>query len=212
MSKFTDQMQQWSSRFGKEYTDRNPLTVEAMNDLYKKRFGLSRTELNIDFLEDFDRSAKILEVGANVGTQLLCLQSIGFLNLYGIELQSYAVEFSKKNTKGINLIQGTAFDIPFKDAFFDIVFTSGVLIHISPSDIDLALQEIYRCTKNYIWGFEYYADKYEEITYRGKANLLWKTNFSKLYMEKFGDLKPVMEKKYKYSDSENFDSMFLLSK
>ena len=174
MSKFTDQMQQWSSRFGKEYTDRNPLTVEAMNDLYKQRFGLSRTQLNIDFLEDFDRSVKILEVGANVGTQLLCLQSIGFLNLYGIELQSYAVEFSQENTKGINLIQGTAFDIPFKDAFFDIVFTSGVLIHISPSDIDLALQEIYRCTKNYIWGFEYYADKYESITYRGKTNLLWK--------------------------------------
>ncbi len=212
MSKFTDQMQQWSSRFGKEYTDRNPLTVEAMNDLYKQRFGLSRTQLNIDFLEDFDRSVKILEVGANVGTQLLCLQSIGFLNLYGIELQSYAVEFSQENTKGINLIQGTAFDIPFKDAFFDIVFTSGVLIHISPSDIDLALQEIYRCTKNYIWGFEYYADKYEEIIYRGKTNLLWKTNFSKLYMEKFGDLKLVMEKKYKYSDSENHDSMFLLSK
>ena len=212
MSKFTDQMQQWSSRFGKEYTDRNPLTVEAMNDLYKKRFGLSRTQLNLDFLKDFDRSVKILEVGANVGTQLLCLQSIGFLNLYGIELQSYAVEFSQETTKGINLIQGTAFDIPFKDAFFDIVFTSGVLIHISPSDIDLALQEIYRCTKNYIWGFEYYADKYEEITYRGKTNLLWKTNFSKLYMEKFGDLKLVMEKKYKYSDSVNYDSMFLLSK
>jgi len=212
MSKFTDQMQQWSSRFGKEYTDRNPLTPEAMNDLYKKRFGLSRTELNIDFLGDVDRSVKILEVGANVGTQLLCLQSIGFLNLYGIELQSYAVEFSKENTKGINLIQGSAFDIPFKDAFFDIVFTSGVLIHISPSDIDLALQEIYRCTRNYIWGFEYYADKYEEITYRGETNLLWKTNFSKLYMEKFGDLKLVMEKKYKYNDSENYDSMFLLAK
>jgi len=208
----TEQVKMWSDNFGKEYTDRNPLTAEAMNDIYKKRFGLSRMELNIDFLGDVDRSVKILEVGANVGTQLLCLQSIGFLNLYGIELQSYAVEISKRNTKGINVIQGSAFDIPFKDEFFDIVFTSGVLIHISPSDIDLALQEIYRCTRNYIWGFEYYADNYEEITYRGETNLLWKANFSKLYMEKFGDLKLVMEKKYKYNDSENYDSMFLLSK
>ena len=34
MGKFTDQMQHWSSEFGKEYTERNPHTIEIMDGLY----------------------------------------------------------------------------------------------------------------------------------------------------------------------------------
>ena len=164
------------------------------------------------FVDNFDRSIKILEVGSNVAAQLHGLQSIGFENLYGIELQPYAVEVSKQNTKNINLIQGSALDIPFKDSYFDLVFTSGVLIHINPDDIDLAIREVYRCTNEYIWGFEYYADKYSEIPYRGQRNLLWKANFAKLYIDKFTDLELVMEKRIKYLDNDNVDSMYLLKK
>ena len=103
IGKFTDQTQPWSAEFGKGYTDRNPHTIEVMDGLYKKQFGLTRTALNLTFLDNFDRSIKILEVGANVGSQLQGLQGIGFENLYGIELQPYAVEASKQNTKNINL-------------------------------------------------------------------------------------------------------------
>jgi len=212
MEKFTDQIQQWSSKFGKEYTERNPHTTEVMDELYKKQFGLTRTELNLTFLGNFDRSIKILEVGSNVGAQLQGLQKIGFKNLYGIEIQSYAVEVSKQHTKNINLIQGSAFDIPFKDSYFDLVFTSGVLIHINPDDLSIAIREIYRCASEYIWGFEYYADKRSEIQYRGHRNLLWKDNFAKLYLDKFRDLELVKEKHIKYIDNDNVDSMFLIKK
>ena len=212
MGKFTDQMQQWSSEFGKEYTERNPHTIEVMDGLYKKQFGLSRTELNSTFLDNFDRSIKILEVGSNVGAQLHGLQSIGFENLYGIEIQPYAVEVSKQNTKNINLIQGSALDIPFKDSYFDLVFTSGVLIHINPDDLNIVMGEIYRCTSENIWGFEYYADKYTEIPYRGRGNLLWKAPFAKLYLDEFRDLELVKEKRIKYLDNDNVDSMFLIKK
>ena len=212
MAKVTDQMQKWVSEFGKEYTERNPHTIEAMDELYKKQFGLTRTELNLTFLDKFDRSIKILEIGSNVGTQLQGLQSIGFVNLYGIELQPYAVEVSKQNTKNINLIQGSAFDIPFKDAFFDLVFTSGVLIHINPDDLNIAMREIYRCTREYIWGFEYYADKYSEIPYRGRRNLLWKADFANEYQNEFRDLELVKENHIKYLANNNVDSMFLIRK
>jgi pseudaminic acid biosynthesis-associated methylase len=115
---------------------------------------------------------KVLEIGSNVGNQLLCLQEAGFKNLYGIELQSYAVELSKSRTKGINIIQGSAFDIPFKNDFFDLIFTSGLLIHIAPEDITTVLDEIHRCTIKYIWCFEYYSDVYTKIEYRGHTDLL----------------------------------------
>lgn len=212
MAKITDQTQKWTSEFGKEYTDRNPQTIEVMDELYKKQFGLTRTELNLMFLSNLDRSIKILEVGSNVGSQLQGLQKSGFKNLYGIELQPYAVEVSKQNTKNINLIHGSAFDIPFKDSYFDLVFTSGVLIHINPDDLNIVMREIYRCTSEYIWGFEYYADQYSEIPYRGSNNLMWKADFAKLYLDKFEDLELVKEKRIKYLDNDNVDSMFLIKK
>lgn len=137
---------------------------------------------------------------------------MGFQNLYGIEINSYAIELSKSRTKNINIIQGSAFDIPFKGEYFDLVFTSGLLIHIAPSDIEVVIQEIHRCTKEYIWGFEYYADKHTEIVYRGKKNLLWKANFPRLYLDLFGDLELVKEKRLKYLNNDNIDIMFLLKK
>lgn len=212
MSKSTEQMQEWLGEFGNEYTERNAISLGEMEALYRKNYGISRTELNELFLKDMDRSVRILEVGSNIGNQLLCLQKMGFRNLYGIELQNYAVELSKSRTKDINIIQGTVFDIPYKDSFFDLVFTSGVLIHIHPTDINLALKEIYRCTKEYIWGFEYYADKYTEILYRGQKNLLWKANFPKIYLDLFDNLELVKEKRLKYLTNDNTDLMFLLKK
>ncbi len=212
MLKMTDQMEAWTGSFGQEYTDRNAISLEEMEALYKGYYGITRTELNEKFLRGIDRSIRILEVGSNVGNQLLCLQKMGFHNLYGIELQSYAVEFSKSRTRHINIIEGSAFDIPYKDGYFDLVFTSGVLIHIHPSDIAGVMEEIHRCTRDYIWGLEYYADEYTNITYRGQENLLWKTDFARLYLELFDDLELVKKEWLQYLDNDNVDSLFLLRK
>jgi len=210
--KITMQMKEWMEGFGKKYTDRNALTLDEMNEMYRKKFGISKEDLNNLFIAEMNRNIKILEVGSNIGNQLLLLQKMGFKNLYGIEPQEYAVELSKKITKNINIIKGDVFNIPFKDNFFDLVFTSGVLIHINSHDIKIALREIYRCSKKYIWGFEYYADKYTEILYRGQKNLLWKANFLKIYQDIFTDLKVVKMKFLKYLDNDNIDLMFLFKK
>jgi pseudaminic acid biosynthesis-associated methylase len=212
MPKITQQLKKWRGRFGKEYTDRNAISLEGVDKLYKRLYGITRTELNKLFLSKMNRSIRILEVGANIGNQLLCLQKMGFRNLYGIEPQKYAVEKSRSKTKGLNIIEGNIFGIPFEDEYFDLVFTSGVLIHINPKDIKKAMKEIHRCTKRYIWGFEYYSDRYTEIIYRGKKNLLWKADFAKKYLDNFNDLVLVKEKRLKYLDSENVDKIFLLKK
>jgi len=137
---------------------------------------------------------------------------MGFQSLYGIEVQSYAVELSRSRTSHINIIQGSAFDIPYKNGYFELVFTSGVLIHLHPSDIAEAMKEIHRCTRCYIWGYEYYAEEHTPITYRGCENLLWKTDFAKLYLDMFDDLQLVKEERIQHLDSEAVDSMFLLRK
>ncbi|MBI1866332.1 MAG: methyltransferase domain-containing protein [Candidatus Staskawiczbacteria bacterium] len=212
MSKNTFQEKIWSEKFGKEYVARNMLNIASENELYKKNYGITRMKMDEEFIGKLNRSMKILEVGSNIGIQLVLLQKMGFRHLYGIEINKDVAELAKSRTKNINIIYGSAFDIPFKDNYFDLVFTSGVLIHISPLHIQKAMKEIYRCSKKYVWGFEYYADKYTDIEYRGRKNMLWKTNFVKLYLNYFKDLALQKESRYKHLKSDNIDTMFLLKK
>jgi pseudaminic acid biosynthesis-associated methylase len=208
----TKEMEFWSGDFGSEYTDRNSLTTEKLDLMYVELYGTPRSVMNGGFLSNLPRDIRILEVGCNIGNQLRCLQSMGFSNLYGIELQDYAVEKAKQTSKNINIIQGSIFDIPFKDQYFDLVFTSGVLIHVSPQDIDKALVEIHRVSNQYIWGFEYYSENYEGISYRGHSDKMWKTNFAKLYQSKFANLFLEKHELFPYLKEHNVDQMFLLKK
>ncbi len=212
MGRISKQVEKWSGVFGKEYTDRNALSLENIERLYERNYGISRTEMNRKFIGDLKRSLRVLEVGSNIGNQLLCLRNMGFTNLCAVELQRYAIKLSKSRTQSISTIQGCASNIPFKDESFDLVFTSGLLIHIHPADINVVLDEIFRCSKEYIWGFEYYADSLTEVNYRGENGLLWKTNFVRLYLDRFPGLRLVREERYKYLDNDNLDVMFLLKK
>ncbi|HKZ39940.1 MAG TPA: pseudaminic acid biosynthesis-associated methylase [Candidatus Hodarchaeales archaeon] len=212
MAETTEQMKVWAGQFGQEYTDRNPQTVEDMDKLYRTSFGTTRTAMNQRFVGNLDRSVKILEIGSNVGTQLQCLQNMGFTNLYGLELQPYAVEISKSRTTGVNIIQASALDVPFRSEYFDVVFTSGVLIHISPKTIDNALTEIFRCSKKLIWGFEYFAETHIMVRYRGQDNLLWKGDFAGMFLKRYPSLRIVQAEKFKYLADDNVDAMYLLSK
>jgi pseudaminic acid biosynthesis-associated methylase len=206
----TEQVQIWTGDFGREYTDRNAYTTAQLDELYRRNYGITRTEINRRCLEDVPHDARILEVGCNMGTQLLLLEQMDFSNLYGIEIQSYALDRARERLSGAVLSQDSAFAIPYPDSFFDLVFTSGVLIHIAPADLPSALAEIHRCSKQWIWGFEYYAPETTEVVYRGHKALLWKTDFACAYLEQFQDLQLVHEDRLRYLDNENVDSAFLL--
>ena len=206
----TAQIRTWTGEFGREYTDRNTYTAAELDQFYRQNYGTTRTEINQRFLKEIPKEARILEVGCNMGTQLLLLREMGYSNLFGIEIQSYALERAKQRIPGAVLTQASAFAIPYPDREFDLVFTSGVLIHIAPTDLPNALSEIHRCASAWIWGFEYYAPETTEIVYRGHHALLWKTDFARAYLQHFRDLKLVREERFRYLDRDNVDSAFLL--
>jgi pseudaminic acid biosynthesis-associated methylase len=208
----TAQLEHWQSDFGRAYTDRNSLTPEALDVLYRKNYGIGRRELNLRFLADIPRDARILEVGCNEGNQLCELREMGFQHLYGIEIQDYALRKARARLENAQLAQATAFEIPYPDGFFDVVFTSGVLIHIAPADLPKALREIHRCAGGFIWGFEYYAPQQIEVGYRGHQSLLWKADFARLYLDRFDDLDVVRVEQIPYLEDANVDSMFLLAR
>jgi len=211
-SEIKEQADKWKGNFGKDYTDRNPQSIREMEDLYMRNFGVKRTELNGEFLKNIDKDAKILEVGCNVGTQLGILKSQGFNNLTGIEVQPYAVEKAKSLFPDINFLVGSGLNLPFEDNSFDLVFTSGVLIHINPKDLPKIISEIHRVSKKYIWGYEYFCENYEEIHYRDNRELAWKNDFLTVFLKIIPGLKLLKEKMLDYLDDDNVDQMYLLEK
>jgi pseudaminic acid biosynthesis-associated methylase len=205
-------METWTGDFGREYTDRNSLTLADLDSHYWKNYGITRRELNARFLAAVPADARILEVGCNLGNQLLLLQETGYRDLCGIEIQEYALTKAHSRLPNVQLVQATAFDIPFPDEYFDLVFTSGVLIHIAPDDLPKAIGEIHRCSKSFIWGIEYYSAEPTAVNYRGHQELLWKMDYARFYLDHFDDLELLKSEQLPYLDNPNVDCMFLLRK
>ncbi len=174
----TSQLALWRSEFGRSYTDRNdrekPERVESWRRIIE---GIS--------------PVRALEVGCNVGWNLEYLRRLGVPEIYGIEPQPYAVERARWRGPAFGVLQGTAVDLPFKDGYFDLAFTSGVLIHIAPESIGNALDEIYRVSRRWIVAIEYDAAVEQEINYRGHEGALWKRDHGGLWRSRYPQLKLV---------------------
>jgi len=203
----------WGNQFGKVYTDRNEWgSDEEWDSTYLQTWGHSKLDINNFVMKDLPRDIKILEVGCNQGFQLRGYQRMGFENLYGVELQAYAVEKSKKRFSNLNIVKGSGFDIPFKDGYFDLVCTNNVLIHIAPEDHFKFMSEIFRCSNGYIMGWEYYNDTTIEVNYRNNANCMWKGDYASIYRSFFPSLSIVGHHIVKYTANDNIDAIFLLKK
>ena len=70
---------------------------------------------------------------------------------YGIDISSIAVRYATEQFGVRNVIEGNILDIPFKDNFFDAVFSCDVLEHLEPDDIKPAIMEILRVANHFIF-------------------------------------------------------------
>ena len=208
------QLDWWTGKEGDEYTHRNPRNTDEMREDYIEKYGMTRTEMNKEFLKDIPGNIKICEIGCNIGIQLDLLVQLGFSpsKMYGVEPNEEARFLLKLDQAEYNVIDGTSMDIPFKDNFFDLVMVSGVHIHLSKKNLTKSMQEIYRVSKQYIFIFEYWSKHREEIEYRGKTSLLWKDNYNMLYQKLF-KLKLIKEEFYPFrGDKTKLSVMCLFEK
>ncbi len=176
----TEQLELWRSAFGREYTDRN--------DQEKPERVVSWRRLLDGIVPE-----RVLEIGCNVGWNLEYLRRLGVADLYGMEPQPYAVSRARARNPLFNVLHGTAFELPFRDGFFDLVFTSGVLIHIAPDAIGKALDEMHRVSRRYIVAIEYGAASQpdQEVLYRGKQSALWKRDHGALWRRRYPQLREI---------------------
>ena len=174
------QLETWENKFGNEYTDRNVIEWRSRLEAFKE--VLSGLPVQ-----------SILEVGCNRGHNLIALTEMlpTDSQVVGIEPNQYAREIARAASAKIGVLNGNVYDLPFKEGYFDVVFTAGVLIHIPPSNLRKAISEIYRVSRRYILAIEYFSEEEEVVNYRGHTDLLWKRNFPEIYQQTFDDLKLI---------------------
>lgn len=168
--------QLWGGDFGDQYIKRNLEVAEDRKPFWDM------------MLSEFD-IASVLEVGCNVGGNLQWLsKALPMQNIYAIDINEQAIINVRKNFSGVNAICSPAKRLPFRDEFFDLTFTTGVLIHQPQETLPLVMNEIVRCSRRYVLCGEYYADKLTEIPYHGEQGALFKRDFGGMYKELFPEL------------------------
>ena len=130
----------------------------------------------------------VFDCGANIGrnigflkdVDLLSKSSFAALDLNSVALEKLIGTYPDVETKHTNILNFEC------DEVFDLVFTSGVLIHINPKNLEQVYENLMKLTKKYCLLIEYFNRTPVEIPYRGENGLLWKRDFGKHFLEKSG--------------------------
>ena len=183
----TRQLQLWKSAFGAEYAGRpgNAISAETLRRLMRDWGRMLSHAVT-------PRPASALEVGCNIGRNLVALR--GFIgDIHAVEPNAEAVRLARANPalEGVDIREGDAFALPYADESIDLVFTSGVLIHVAPEDLARAVREIVRVARHYVLCVEYFSHEPQQVTYRGKEGYLFKRDFGKFYLEQYPALRVV---------------------
>ena len=112
--------------------------------------------------------SKILDIGCGKGYLLYdFLKLLPGLDVYGLDISSYAIENSKPEIKK-SLYKGNANNLPWPDNYFDLVISINTLHNLYNFDLSKALKEMQRVGKNHKYlCVESYRNEKE------KANLLY---------------------------------------
>ena len=98
------------------------------------------------------KAQRILDIGAGDGTNIMFLAKEGF-QPYGLEISKEGVRKSRKNARQenclVHIIEGDMFDpLPYKDGFFDAVYSYQTINHGELHDIQNLLKEIHRVLRS----------------------------------------------------------------
>jgi len=183
----------WGGEFGNAYTDRN----QAAGD--------NRAPFWQTILREFP-ARRVLEVGCNLGGNLRWIAShLPSQDVYGVDINLNALQELHRGLPGVNALYGQARELPFRDRWFDMVFTMGVLIHQPPEMLPVVMTEIVRCANRFVLCGEYFSPEPTEVAYRGEPGALFKRDFGSLYQQLFSDLS--LRKKGFLSKAEGWDDV-----
>lgn len=167
----------WKGDFGNAYTQRNSAAADRRQPFWDALFN------------EFP-CHRVLEVGCNLGANLKWVSTnVAPNEVYGVDINESALAQLRGTIPTINPVWGRARELPFRDRYFDMVFTIGVLIHQPPEALPIVMSEIVRCSRKYVVAGEYFSETPVDVAYRGQQGALYKCNFGGLYAKLFPELK-----------------------
>lgn len=167
MSLSTETEEFWRGDFGRSYTARNRVEWESRIPFWSH-------------IGDMTDAISAFEVGTNAGWNLRALRSERpFMTLCGSEINAEAAREAREDGGFTILEQPATRPIGFDN--FDLVFSSGCLIHIPPEQLEKVMSVIIAASRRYVLAVEYADEKEVEIPYRGHSGKLWRRPFGKMY-------------------------------
>jgi len=171
----TDQEGFWAGEFGREYVSRNQ----------GENFIRNNVALFARILRSAPGVKSIVELGCNIGLNLMALKRIGNdLDLVGYELNETAARRAAE-TGVARIVCDTVMNEIKERHTFDLAFTSGLLIHIEPKHLDAVYQNLFKLSHKYILVSEYYNPTPVMVEYRGLQDRLFKRDFAGELIDKF---------------------------
>lgn len=173
----TEQEKFWAGDFGNEYVKRNEYDISATLAMFSRI--LSRTH----------GVRSVFEFGCNMGQNLRALKLLvpgGHIS--GIEINETA--HAKAVAEFPDVINGSIIDHDFgSEAFADLTYTKGVLIHINPDKLNTVYDKMAAGSRRYVLISEYYNPVPVAIDYRGHSERLFKRDFAGEFMDRHPDFR-----------------------
>ena len=169
------QEQFWAKTYASDYIKKN-----NSFDLKKGIEAWNKMSLQIPNIKN------ILECGCNIGKNLNCLNRVyPQAKKSIIEISKPAYDHVLKTYNVKNAYNGSIISSNFSLNSFDLVFTMGVLIHISPKNLIANMKKIFDYSNKYILIGEYFNRQPTTIIYQGLSNKLFKCDFGKIFINNF---------------------------
>ena len=179
ISKFNSPQEEfWAKEFGDSYIPRNQ----------SAKLLASNTFLFADIFSSIDAMPQtFLEIGANIGMNVRAIQTLSpDAQFTGIEINRQACKILAET--GCQVIESSILDAQITSKF-DFVFSKGVLIHLSPDQLQSTYRKMYDWSNRFILIAEYYNPVPVAIPYRGNMDRLFKRDFAGEFLDLFQNVK-----------------------
>jgi len=127
------------STWNKLYKDYIKCDFKDWDEYFKIKIKLKKNFIKL-ILKYLDEQKPILECGCGTGKTSIYLSSLG-INTYTMDIEDAMIKETKKRSRKIhpsnlvNVFKGDIRKIPYKDKFFSVTHSSGVLEHYSDEEI-----------------------------------------------------------------------------
>ena len=181
----TKQQELWANKFGDRYEIRNG----ALSDL-KPREEMWRSILGAVLSANNQTPPEsYYEVGAGNGRNIIAINDIyadGYKPNFGVcEIHTQACDSLEALEANIKIDNKAFENIEYVHSSYDLVYTSGVLIHVHPDNLVSFMRRMYEISRKFIVVVEYFSPKCREIEYRGERNVLWANDFGSILLDNF---------------------------